>query len=50
MLKIENLYAGIDGKPLLKSLPLTFNAGEIHAITGPSGVGKSTFGKNGRRR
>src|ERR1044072_5501748 len=43
MLHINNLHETVDGKAILKGIPLTLNPGEIHAIMGPNGSGKSTL-------
>ncbi|WP_139995508.1 Fe-S cluster assembly ATPase SufC [Paenibacillus paridis] len=40
---IEGLKAAIDGKEILKGINLEIKGGEIHAIMGPNGTGKSTL-------
>ncbi len=44
-LKIVDLSVEIDKKIILDKLNLTINAGEIHAIMGPNGIGKSTLSR-----
>lgn len=43
LLNIKDLHVSIDGKEILKGLNLGVNEGEIHAIMGPNGTGKSTL-------
>ncbi len=43
MLTIKNLHVSIENKEIIKGLDLTVKAGEVHAIMGPNGTGKSTL-------
>ena len=43
MLSIKNLNVAINGQQILKNLNLEIKAGEVHAIMGPNGTGKSTL-------
>jgi Fe-S cluster assembly ATP-binding protein len=43
LLNIKNLHVAIDGKEIIKGLNLGVNKGEVHAIMGPNGTGKSTL-------
>lgn len=42
-LEIRNLHVSIEGKPILKGVNLKVGQGEVHAIMGPNGTGKSTL-------
>ena len=44
-LEIKNLTASIDGQYILKDFSLTIPKGEVHALMGPNGTGKSTLAK-----
>lgn len=43
VLEIKNLHVSVEDKEILKGLNLTLKTGEIAAIMGPNGTGKSTL-------
>jgi len=42
-LEIRNLHVSIDGKEILTGVDLVVHQGQVHAIMGPNGTGKSTL-------
>lgn len=44
-LEIKNLHVSIGEKEIVKGLSLTIRSGEVHAVMGPNGTGKSTLSK-----
>lgn len=43
LLQIKDLHVEINGKEIIHGLNLEVNKGEVHAIMGPNGTGKSTL-------
>ncbi len=42
-LEIKNLFASVNEQEILKGVNLTVKQGEVHALMGPNGTGKSTL-------
>lgn len=42
-LDIRNLHVSVEGKEILKGVNLVVKQGEVHALMGPNGTGKSTL-------
>ena len=43
ILNIKKLHVNVDGKPILNGVDIEVKSGEVHAIMGPNGTGKSTL-------
>lgn len=43
LLEIKNLHVSVGAREILKGISLALNGGEVHAIMGPNGTGKSTL-------
>ena len=43
VLEVKDLHVTVEGKKILKGVNLKMSTGEIHAIMGPNGTGKSTL-------
>lgn len=43
MLRVENLFLNLNGKPIIDGLSLDVDKGEIHGVLGENGTGKTTL-------
>jgi Fe-S cluster assembly ATP-binding protein len=43
MLRVENLFLNLNGKPIIDGLSLHVDRGEIHGVLGENGTGKTTL-------
>ena len=46
MIKVEHLYKGFEGTPVLKDVSVEYEPGKCNMIIGPSGSGKTVLLKN----
>ena len=46
MIKVEHLYKGFDGTPVLKDISVEYEPGKCNMIIGASGSGKTVLLKN----
>lgn len=45
MLQVSELFAGVNGTPILKGTSISVKPGEVHGVLGPNGCGKSTLAR-----
>ncbi|HTV11314.1 MAG TPA: Fe-S cluster assembly ATPase SufC [Acidimicrobiales bacterium] len=46
LFEVRNLHVSVQGAPILRGVDLVLPAGELHALMGPNGGGKSTLAKS----